>query len=202
VAQINQDRYETLAARALGVKGAGIFGHAEDAIFASLLVDANSPRELWYPQRIYTYGIGVVVNALAALRGGIQLRNTSLDQLWIIDHVNCSSGSGVAEWSLWVGEGITVDHYASDLLASNLDTRIPGDTVRDFGSQGTAAVVIPPNHGRIDVVQCPQNVPCDFDPKVVLSPGGSFIALNETANQKNRFGMYFHTRQAMPGELA
>jgi len=61
VAQINQDRYETLAARVLGVKGPGVFGHAEDAVFAGLALDTNAPIEFWYPQRIHRYGIGRVL---------------------------------------------------------------------------------------------------------------------------------------------
>jgi len=200
VAQINQDRYEVLAARALGVKGAGILGHAEDAIFASLLLDTNSPVELWYPQRIYRFGVGLFVAAIAGRLGGIQLRNTSSDQVWVVEHVHASLVTGTNTFGLWVGEDVAADLYASALLASSLDTRQPGTAVQDMGSQGTS-VGLPPGHGQIDVVDCTPGSPCKFDPKVVLSPGGSFIARCENSNVDCRFGIYFHTRQAMPGEL-
>jgi len=200
VAQINQNRYETLAARVLGVKGAGIFGHAEDAVFAGLALDTNAPVELWYPQRIYRYGVGITVNAHATLRGGIELRNSSTDQLWIVDHLNCSSSAGNPEFFLWIAEDRTTDFYANPLLASNLDTRIAGASARDWGSQGTGAATIP-GYGLIDSVECSADTMCEFNPGVVLGPGGSFIVNNFQPNSPNLFGMAFHTRQAMPSEL-
>lgn len=200
MAQINQNRYETLAARVLGVKGAGIFGHAEDAVFAGLALDTNAPIELWYPQRIYRYGIGRLLAAHATQAGGIELRNTSDDQLWIVDQV-VMSGDAVNEWQLWVGEDTTADFYANALLASNLDTRIAGASSRDWGSSGTGLVTIP-GFGLVDTVRCPTDVPCNFSPGVILAPGGSFIANNAQTNSQVRVGMTFHTRQAMPSELS
>jgi len=201
VAQINQNRYETLATRALGIKGAGIFGHAEDAIFGGLALDTNAPVEMWYPQRINRYAAGVLVNAHATLFGGIELRNSSTDQLWIVDEINASTYGGVAEWMLWVGEDTTADFYVNALLATNVDTRIAGASARDWGSSGTGLATIP-GFGRIDIIRCLADTPCHFSPGVVLSPGGSFIINNERAAQSNRLSIAFHTRQAMPGELA
>jgi len=200
VAQINQNRYETLAARVLGVKGAGIFGHAEDAVFAGLALDTNSPVELWYPQRIYRYGVGLTVGPHATGRGGMELRNSSTDQLWIVEEVNCSTGSGVTNWVSWIGEDTTADFYANALLASNLDTRIAGSGARDWGSSGTGLATIP-GFGQIDIVRCLVDTPCHFTPRVVLGPGGSFIVNTQSANQEVRYSMTFHTRQAMPSEL-
>ena len=200
MAQINQDRYETLAARALGVKGAGIFGHAEDAIFAGFALDTNSPVEFWYSQRIYRYGIGVAVSGVSSARSGVQVRNTTADQLWIIDTVTMSA-EAIADLSLWIGEDTTADFFPAALLASNLDTRIPGSAVQDLGSQGTNVLANPPGHGRIQHLQWPAYSAVTFHPGVVLGPGGSFIANNEQANATTRFGVWFHTRQAMPGEL-
>ena len=201
MAQINQDRYETLAARALGVKGAGILGHAEDAIFATLDIDANSPVELWYPQRIYRYGLGVFVAGTPGARGGIQVRNTTTDQLWIIDRVNAANEVGPGQFRLWVGRDITTDFYPSALLATALDTRIPGSTVHDMGSQGSNALTIPPGHTQIDGSYCVRHSMCTWTPGVVLAPGGSFVANEGHANEENVYGITFHTRQAMPGEL-
>ena len=201
MAQINQDRYETLAARVLGVKGAGIFGHAEDAVFAGLALDTNAPVEMWYPQRIYRYGIGRFIAAHATQAGGIELRNNTSDQLWIVEHLNCSTNVAIGEWQLWVGEDTTADFNATTLLGSQLDTRLPGSASQDFGSQGTGLAAIP-GYGRIDLVRCPGDTPCQFDPGVILAPGGSFIANNNGNNSACYFGLTFHTRQAMPGELS
>jgi len=200
VAQINQNRYETLAARVLGVKGAGIFGHAEDAIFAGLALDTNAPLELWYPQRIYRYGAGREVAAGATTRAGIEVRNSSTDQLFVIEHVNCSAPAA-CDFALWVGEDTTADFYGTTMLATNLDTRIAGASARDWGSQGAGLATIPA-FGKIDHIICAANTPCHFEPGVILGPGGSFIANNLTANTTTRFGITFHTRQAMPSEFA
>ena len=201
MAQINQDRYETLAARALGVKGAGIFGHAEDAIFAGLALDTNAPIELWYPQRIFRFGAGREVAAHATQRGGVELRNTTQDQLWIVEEVTVSTESGVVVWSTWVGEGTTADFYATVFLAAGLDTRIPGVTSQDVGSQGTGAATIP-GFTKVDTVRCPADVSHTFRPGVILAPGGSFIVNAEDTNRKILVGLTFHTRQAMPGEFS
>jgi len=201
VAQVNQNRYETLAARTLGVKGPGVFGHAEDAIFAGLALDTNSPIELWYPQRIYRYGVGVQVGGVVGAGGGIELRNTSLDQLWIVDSVQCSSTTATVDYALWVGEDTTADFYANALLASNVDTRIAGASARDWGSSGTGLVTIP-GFGKICHTTCAGNAVCNYDPGVILGPGGSFIANNLATNSTTRFCLSFHTRQAMPGELS
>jgi len=200
VAQINQNRYETLAARVLGVKGAGIFGHAEDAVFAGLALDTNAPVEFWYPQRIYRYGVGIQISGHATNRCGIELRNSSTDQLWVVEHVNISV-SGACDLTLWVGEDTAADFYVNALLASNLDTRIAGASARDWGSQGTGLATIP-GFGQIDHVRCAANSQCHFEPGVILGPGGSFIANNQSANETTRFGLSFHTRQAMPSELS
>ena len=201
MAQINQDRYETLAARVLGVKGAGIFGHAEDAVFAGLALDTNAPVEFWYPQRIYRYGLGRYQAAHATQCGGFELRNNTTDQLWIVSHVGLLTTGGASEWALWVGEGTTADFYATTLLASQLDTRIPGSSSQDFGSQGTG-LATPPGYGRIALEPCPSGIVCHFAPGVTLAPGGSFIANNGINNQNVYGTMFFHTRQAMPGELS
>ena len=200
MAQINQDRYETLAARVLGIKGAGIFGHAEDAIFAGLALDTNAPVELWYPQRIYRYGAGREVAAGAGLRAGLELRNSSTDQLWVVEHVNVSS-TAASEFALWVGEDTTADFYATTMLATNLDTRIAGASARDWGSQGAGLATIP-GFGMIEKIVCAANTPCHFEPGVILGPGGSFIVNNLAAATAGIFGLTFHTRQAMPGELS
>jgi len=200
VAQINQDRYETLAARALGVKGAGIFGHAEDAIFAGLALDTNAPVEMWYPQRIYRFGWGGYVAAHATQSGGIELRNTTQDQLWIVEEVHASTTTA-GEWKLWVAEARTADFYATSLLASQLDTRIPGSSSQDLGSRGTG-LVTPPGYNQIDMIRCGDDALCTFRPGVILAPGGSFIANSGDANLALWMGLTFHTRQAMPGELS
>lgn len=199
MAQINQNRYETLAARVLGVKGAGIFGHAEDAVFAGLALDTNAPLELWYPQRIYRYGIGGLIVLHATQNGGFELRNSTTDMLWIIDHVVLSS-SGNTEFTLWMGEDTTSSFYVNPLLCSNLDTRISGAAARDWGSFGTGLNTIP-GFAQIQTVACLGKRPQYFNPGVVLGPGGSFIANNGTVGIETRFGMSFHTRQAMPSEL-
>ena len=201
MAQINQDRYETLAARVLGVKGAGIFGHAEDAVFAGLALDTNAPVEFWYPQRIYRYGLGRYQGPHATQSSGFELRNSTTDQLWIVDHVALATTSGAGNWILWVGEGTTADFYATTLLAAQLDTRLPGSSSQDFGSQGTG-LIVPPGYGQMAREACPDGVACKWDPGVVLAPGGSFIANSGNANQNAYCTMFFHTRQAMPGELA
>ena len=200
MAQINQDRYETLAARVLGVKGAGIFGHAEDAVFAGLALDTNAPVEFWYPQRIYRFGLGRYQAAAAGQASGFQLRNGTDDQLWVVDHVSLSSSSAAGTWQLWVGEGTTADFYATTLLATQLDTRIPGSSSQDFGSQGTG-LATPPGYGQMAYEPCPIATACNFTPGVTLAPGGSFIANNIELNQNAYCTMFFHTRQAMPGEL-
>lgn len=200
MAQINQDRYEILGARALGVKGAGIFGHAEDAIFAGLALDTNGPIEFWYTQRIYRYALGKSIAAVSGARGGIELRNATLDQLWIVDYVCCSSAA-VGEFALWVGKDTTADFYANALLSTGLDTRIPGGAFQDLGSSGTGAATIP-GFGQIDAAHVAINTPHIMRPGVTLGPGGSFIANNLVANVESQFGIYFHTRQAMPSELS
>ena len=201
MAQINQDRYETLAARVLGVKGAGIFGHAEDAVFAGLALDTNAPVEFWYPQRIYRFGLGRSQVGGAGVSSGFELRNTTDDQLWIIDFVAVQSTSGGVTWQLWVGEGTTADFYATTLLATQLDTRIPGSSSQDFGSQGTG-LTTPPGYGRIAYEPCPVDTTCSFTPGVILAPGGSFIVNCQDHNKNAFLTMFFHTRQAMPGELS
>lgn len=200
MAQINQNRYETLGARVLGVKGAGIFGHAEDAIFAGLALDTNAPVELWYPQRIYRYGVGLELAAHATNRCGIELRNSSTDQLWVVEtlHFSCLTSTDVG---LWVGEDLTTDFYANALLCSNLDTRIAGAAARDWGSSGNGLATIP-GFGQVEHIRCLANTPCEFKPGVILGPGGSFIANNLNAAQATMFGLTFHTRQAMPSELS
>jgi len=200
VAQINQDRYETLAARVLGVKGAGIFGHAEDAVFAGLALDTNAPIELWYPQRIYRFGAGLYIPPHATQSGGIELRNSTQDQLWIVDELHVSTPAS-GEWNLWVSEDRTADFYATALLASPLDTRIPGTGSQDLGSRGTG-LVTPPGYNQIDSIRCGDDDLCTFHPGVILAPGGSFIANNSNTNQNCWMGLTFHTRQAMPGELS
>jgi len=200
VAQINQDRYETLAARVLGVKGAGIFGHAEDAVFAGLALDTNAPIEFWYPQRIYRWGLGRWQGAHATQAAGFELRNNTDDQLWVVEHVAIVADTAEVI-QLWVGEGTTADFYATTLLATQLDTRIPGSGSQDFGSQGTG-LATPPGYGRLAIERCSAGSACYFNPGVILSPGGSFIA-NIEANNVGIYGtMTFHTRQAMPGELS
>ena len=201
MAQINQDRYETLAARVLGVKGAGIFGHAEDAVFAGLALDTNAPVEFWYPQRIYRFGLGRFQAAHATQASGFELRNGTDDQLWVVDHVSLATTSGAANWQLWVGEDRTADFYATTLLATQLDTRIPGSSSQDFGSQGTGLAVIP-GFGCIAFDACGNGLTCNFTPGVTLAPGGSFIANNNQHNQAAFCTMFFHTRQAMPGKLS
>jgi len=200
VAQLNQDRYETLAARVLGVKGAGIFGHAEDAIFAGLALDTNAPVELWYPQRIYRYGAVADVPAHATQRGGLELRNDTQDQLWIVEHVNCGGPTGIAGFQLWMGYDTTADFYATVLLGGKLDTRVPGATTQDFGSWGTGLATIP-GFTRIDMCLTAANTNCLFTPGVILAPGGSMIVNNFYNNMQCHYGISFHTRQAMPGEL-
>lgn len=200
MAQINQDRYETLGARVLGVKGPGVFGHAEDAVFAGLALDTNSPVEFWYTQRIYRYGVGRVIAAGAGVRGGVELRNATTDQLWVVETVRASSYA-VSDWYLWVGEDTTADFYPTVLLAGNLDTRIPGGSSQDVGSSGTGAATIP-GFTTIDMARCAADSMCTFNPGVTLAPGGSFIINNFTANTECQFGLTFHTRTAMPGELA
>jgi len=200
VAQINQDRYETLGARVLGVKGSGVFGHAEDAVFAGLALDTNAPIEFWYPQRIYRYGMGRYNAAAAGAAGGFELRNTTDDQLWIIEHVSLTAGAGTGV-ALWVSEGTTADFYATTLLATQLDTRIPGTGSQDFGSQGTGPAT-PPGYGRLAFDYCPALTSCHWEPGVILAPGGSFIANNDSNNVAIFGTIRFHTRQAMPGELS
>jgi len=199
VAQINQDRYETLAARVLGVKGAGIFGHAEDAIFAGLALDTNAPVEFWYTQRIYRFGAGRSIGAAVGAHGGIELRNTTDDQLWVVETVRASSNA-TSEWFLWVGEDTTADYFATVLLAGNLDTRIPGGSSQDVGSSGTAGFT-PPGFSNIDGARCVADTMCTFHPGVTLAPGGSFILNNSQNNTFCLYGLTFHTRQAMPSEL-
>lgn len=202
VAQINQDRYETLAARVLGVKGAGIFGHAEDAVFAGLALDTNAPIEFWYPQRIYRWGLGRFQAAHATERGGFELRNSTTDQLWVLEHIGLVTLTAtVSSWQLWVGEDTTADFYATTLLGTGLDTRIPGSSSQDFGSQGTGLATIP-GFGQIAHEPCATGTLCSFNPGVILAPGGSFIANNTETNMTIWCSMIFHTRQAMPGELA
>lgn len=201
MAQINQDRYETLAARVLGVKGAGIFGHAEDAVFAGLALDTNAPIEFWYPQRIYRYGLGRYQAAHATQASGFELRNNTTDQLWVIEHVRLVADGSDTNWQLWVGENTTADFYATTLLATQLDTRMPGTSSQDFGSQGTGLITIP-GFGRLAVERCPDGVGCSFEPGVILAPGGSFIANQGYNNIDAYISMTFHTRQAMPGELS
>jgi len=200
VAQINQDRYETLAARVLGVKGPGVFGHAEDAVFAGLALDTNSPVEFWYTQRIYRFGLGRSIAPSAGAYGGVELRNTTTDQLWVVEEVRASSNA-LCEWWLWVGEDTTADYFPTVVLAGNLDTRIPGGSSQDVGSQGTAGFT-PPGFVAIDTIRCLGNVGCRFTPGVTLAPGGSFIINNSFGNALTTVGMTFHTRSAMPGELA
>jgi len=200
VAQINQDRYETLAARVLGVKGAGIFGHAEDAVFAGLALDTNAPVEFWYPQRIYRYGLGRYQAAHATQTSGFELRNTTDDQLWVVDYVSLVTNTD-SDWQLWVDEGTTADFYATTLLATQLDTRIPGGSSQDFGSQGTG-LGTPPGYGCIALDRCLAGSPCRWNPGLILAPGGSFIANNGSNNKYAYCTMFFHTRQAMPGELS
>jgi len=200
VAQLNQDRYETLAARVLGVKGPGVFGHAEDAVFAGLALDTNSPVEFWYPQRIYRFGLGRSIAPHATQYGGVELRNNTTDQLWVVDEVRASSNA-LSEWYLWVGEGTTADYFPTVVLAGNLDTRIPGSSSQDVGSQGTAGFT-PPGFAAIDTVRCLGSTDCRFTPGVTLAPGGSFIINNSQGNTLCLVGMTFHTRTAMPGELA
>jgi len=200
VAQINQDRYETLAARVLGVKGPGVFGHAEDAVFAGLALDTNAPIEFWYPQRIYRYGFGRYVAAVVGSSSGFELRNTTDDQLWVVAHVSMVTDVN-SEWSLWVGEDTTADYFPTTLLATQKDTRIPGSSSQDFGSQGAAGVT-PPGFGCIALERCSAGVACHFAPGVILTPGGSLIA-NNTSTGIHVWGtMSFHTRTAMPGELS
>lgn len=201
MAQINQDRYETLAARVLGVKGPGVFGHAEDAVFAGLALDTNAPIEFWYPQRIHRWGIGRVLAPHATQYGGVELRNATLDQLWVITHVGLSTESGATGWAGWVSDDETADFYPTTLLGTNLDTRIPGASSQDFGSQGTG-LATPPGFGRIFYERCEVGVTCHFTPGVILAPGGSFIANQDGANKNTYVTMSFHTRTAMPGELA
>lgn len=201
MAQINQDRYETLGARVLGVKGTGVFGHAEDAVFAGLALDTNAPVEFWYPQRIHRYGIGRYQSGHATQRGGFELRNNTDDQLWIVDHVGLTTHDGAATWQLWVGEDTTADFYGTTMLGTGLDTRIPGTSSQDFGSQGTGLATIP-GFGLIANQPCLDGVHCHFDPKVVLGPGGSFIANNFEANMNIWVSLFFHTRTAMPSELS
>ena len=200
VAQINQDRYETLAARVLGVKGPGVFGHAEDAVFAGLALDTNAPVEFWYPQRIYRYGLGRFQAGAAGAAGGFELRNNTTDQLWVIEHVQVAAGVATGV-QLWVGEDTTADFYATTLLATQLDTRIPGTGSQDFGSQGTGVASIP-GFGRISFEYCHANTICKYEPGVILTPGGSFIANNDSNNVAFTCSMRFHTRTAMPGELS
>ena len=201
VAQINQDRYETLAARVLGVKGAGVFGHAEDAVFAGLALDTNAPVEFWYPQRIYRWGVGRFQANAAGASSGFELRNGTDDQLWIVEDVTLLSSSGAGSWQLWVGEDTTADFYPTTLLATQLDTRIPGSSSQDFGSQGTGLATIP-GFGRMAFEPCSSLTTCNFKPGVTLAPGGSFIANNGELNLNAYCTMFFHTRQAMPGELS
>ena len=200
MAQINQDRYETLAARVLGVKGAGIFGHAEDAVFAGLALDTNAPIEFWYTQRIYRYGMGRYQAGAAGSTAGFEIRNTTVDQLWVIEDVSLTpyTNAGVA---LWVGEGTTSDFYATTLLATQLDTRIPATGGQDFGSQGTG-LATPPGYGRLAFDYCPTLNRCQWEPGVILAPGGSFIANIDSASIALFGTIRFHTRQAMPGELS
>jgi len=199
VAQINQDRYETLGARVLGVKGPGVFGHAEDAVFVGLALDTNAPVEFWYTQRIYRFGVGRAIPGSAGAYGGIELRNTTDDQLWVVETARASSDV-ISEWYAWVGEDTTADYFPSTLLAGNLDTRIPGGSSQDVGSSGTAGFT-PPGFTNIDTVRCAGNIDCHFSPGVTLGPGGSFIINNGMANVFCFYGLTFHTRQAMPGEL-
>ena len=199
MAEINQNRYETLAARVLGVKGAGIFGHAEDALFAGLALDTNAPIELWYPQRIYRYGTGVQVGGHATQYGGLELRNSSTDQLWIVDHVELSA-TVTADYGLWVGEDTTADFFVNAMLATNVDTRIAGASGRDWGSFGTGLATIP-GFGKIMHSACAADIPCHFDPGVILGPGGSLVANCFRNNTTVRINLSFHTRQAMPSEL-
>ncbi len=201
MAQINTDRYETLAARALGVKGAGILGHAEDAVFCSLELDASGPVEFWYPQRIYRMGRGVTVAALAGRSSGIQVRNNTTDQLWVVDTLHMTS-SLLGAFALWVGEDVTTDFYANTLFSGGMDSRIGRGVGLDVGSVGTNPLTIPPGHHQVDHIHCLPNTHCTFHPDVVLAPGGSFIALNNVANRDLMLGVYFRIRQAMPSELS
>lgn len=205
MSQLNVDRYEALASRALGVKGPGSLGQIQDDVFPSLLIDANAPFEMWALQRLFPYMASMNQAAVAAENAILQLRNTSTDALLVVDWFVLGSDVNSEILVASVDRG-TTGFYAGSagILCIAMDGRVTPESLSGFAARGTSAAgAVPVGHLELfristQAVQPPRipNVP------IVLAPGDSFCIGNNTANSLTRASIRFHLRDALPGELS
>lgn len=200
MAQLNISRFEQLAARIFGVKGAGTLTYIKNSVFGTIPLDTAGPVEFWQPQGINRYSARSTVGATAAEYGGLELRNPpDSNEIWVNEAVWVVEAAN-REYAIDVDDSNSADFYGSGLIAQSLDTRIQPTARIDVGSAGTDVSANPAGLAFKFRVGLQESTVIGFP--AVLIPGSSLFLVKQTLNEAIvQAGFIFHVRQALPGEL-
>lgn len=205
MASINTDRYESLAARGLGVKGPGALTSIEDGVFGTLPLDTRAPVEHHSIQRIFHYIVRANFAAVAAEFGQLQVGNLQSDALVVVDSFAFGTPHAGDILAASIDRGQTAfNGQLGGTLAIAQDTRITPETLAGFGAVGTdPGGGIPAGSTECFRYAMQTNNPPVWDNfPIVLGPGGLFTLGCMTVNTLIRGYIRFHIRATLPGELS
>lgn len=197
MAQIQEPRYEQLAARTLGVKGPGTLSFVENSVFSTLALDTNAPYEHWYPQQIKRYHIYASISAGGGQYPALALWNTYQDQIVVVERLHLRVGGAMT---------VAIEHTLGSIggpggSAANgrpTDLRVEPYSITGIGRQillGAAAFGT-----RSYEYSVPTTVPITLDVPFVLGYQDFIIAIGQTAAALMVATWDFHMRTVLPAE--